>query len=148
MKLLQNCSAWTVAADRLQSALEKHPKVECPVTHRFTPGLYIRELHVPHGTLVITKIHKTEHPFVVSQGKLRVLTEKGGCEIIEAPHTGITKPGTRRIALAIEDVIWTTFHPTALTDVDEIEDLIIEKRDVGDISDMKLVRLLVAGGVE
>jgi hypothetical protein len=38
---------------------------------------------------------------------------------------GITKPGTRRLAYMLTDCIWTCFHATNLTDVDEIERTII-----------------------
>lgn len=98
----------------------------CPLTHRFTPGLYTREIFMPAGTIITSKIHKTEHPFVVSKGRLWVLVEGGEWEHIEAPHTGITRPGTRRLLFVEEDTIWTTFHPTPLTDLDAIEAAIIE----------------------
>ncbi len=43
----------------------------------------------------------------------------------EAPHTGITMPGTRRLLVMHEDTVWTTFHVTDLTDPKEIEDEIV-----------------------
>lgn len=99
-----------------------------PVTHRFTPGLYIREIFMRKSLVVSSHIHKTEHPFVVSQGKLLVYREdQNKSALIEAPHTGITKPGTRRLLVILEDTIWTTFHPTKETDVGVIEDQILVK---------------------
>lgn len=112
--------------DRLQSTLAKLPQTEMPVVHRFTPGLYVREIFMPKGTLVISKIHKTEHPYVVSKGHAAVWTEEAGVVQIKAPHCGITKPGTRRILYIHEDCIWTTFHPTTETDLDKIEAQVIE----------------------
>ena len=99
-----------------------------PIVHRFTPGMYIREIFMPAGSLLTSKIHKTEHPFVVSKGRLSVYSEVDGPLEVEAPYTGITKPGTRRLLFIHEDTIWTTFHATDLTDVDEIEAAIIDKR--------------------
>jgi len=96
--------------DEAEALLVQLPKVECPLKHIFTPGLYIREIFMPAGTLLTSKIHKTEHPFVVSKGKLNVLLD-GKMEFIEAPYRGVTKPGTRRVLYIIEDTIWTTFHP-------------------------------------
>jgi hypothetical protein len=111
----------TPSIDQLEKTLvEDYPRAECPVIHRFTPGLYIREIHVPAGTLATSMEHLTEHPFVVSKGRIRVISETEGTVIYEAPHTGITPAGTRRVVYAETDVIWTTFHATTETDVDKI----------------------------
>lgn len=112
--------------DQLQEAIARKLRpAPTRLTHRFTPGLYIRELFVPAGSLVVTKIHKTEHPYVVSQGRAAVWIEGRGVVEIRAPFTGVTKPGTRRVVFAYEDLVWTTFHPTNLTAVDAIEREII-----------------------
>ena len=119
-----------------------HPPVECPIRHLFTKGMYIREMTAPAGALITSKIHKTEHPFTISQGKLLVYNDN--CQWVElsAPYTGITKPGTRRVAYIVEDCIWTTYHRYStitgkennLSDVekekitDRIEGRIIQKR--------------------
>lgn len=116
--------------DRLEADMEKSEhKVDLTVRHLFTPGLYIREIFMPAGTRLISKIHKTEHPYVISKGKVGVWTEEDGVVTIEAPHTGITKPGTRRLLYIYEDTIWSTFHVTSETDVKKIEDQIIFKRE-------------------
>lgn len=116
--------------DRLEGAIVNNLiPVDCPVIHRYTPGLYIRQMAVPAGTLLTSKIHKTEHPFIVTQGKLNVWVD-GVIESIEAPYFGITKPGTRRVIYAIADSIWTTFHANPDNeDQATIEERIIEKHD-------------------
>jgi hypothetical protein len=97
---------------------------DVPVVHYFTPGLYCREIYMPAGVTLTSKIHKTEHLFIISKGRCTVATEHGTMEL-EAPYTGITKPGTKRALVIHEDTIWTTMHATDLTDVDEIEATII-----------------------
>lgn len=107
--------------DQLERVLvEDLPRAECPVTHRFTPGLYIREIHVPAGTLATSMEHLTEHPFVLSKGRVRILSATEGNVTYDAPLTGITPAGTRRVVYAETDVVWTTFHATDETDVDKI----------------------------
>lgn len=97
-----------------------------PVKHHFTPGLYCREIFMPAGAVLTSKIHNTEHPFVVSLGRCSVYNDATGEAVeIEAPYFGITLPGTRRLLFIHEDTIWTTFHPTHLTDIEEIESAII-----------------------
>ncbi len=106
--------------DQLEAAMLDGVPVEMPVTHRFTPGLYIREISIPAGTLLTSALHWTEHPFVISKGRIEVVSETEGRVVYEAPHTGITKPGTRRALYALTDTIWTTFHATDETDVEKI----------------------------
>lgn len=45
---------------------------EGDITHFFTPGMYVREIHMPKDTLWTTKVHKTEHVFIISKGKVAV----------------------------------------------------------------------------
>ena len=102
----------------------------CPVTNHFTPGLYCREIFMPAGAVVTSRIHRYRHPFVMSLGKCFVYMggeEPGAWRMLEAPYFGITEPGTRRFLYILEDTIWTTFHVTDKTDVDEIvRDITIE----------------------
>jgi hypothetical protein len=114
----------------LEDFLAMFPPQEMPLIHRFTPGLYIREIHIPAGTVSTTKIHKKEHPFVISKGEVSVWTEDGGVQKMVAPFTGITTPGTRRIIFAHTDVVWVTFHTTDKTDLKEIESEVIEPHDI------------------
>lgn len=101
--------------------LASNIQVECPLIHRFTPGLYIREIFMPAGSFIISKIHRTEHPYIVSKGRVTVITESDGEILIEAPHTGITKPGTRRVLYCHEDTVWITVH--AIKDGETVEDI-------------------------
>lgn len=98
---------------------------DCPVTHRFTPGLCTREIFMPAGTAIRSKIHKTHHQFIVSQGAAFV-SENGGPRFqVVAPYHGITKAGTWRTLYIIMDCIWTTMHVTDKTTVEEVEREII-----------------------
>lgn len=106
--------------DALESALAHFPPAIVPVTHRWTPGLYIRETHIPAGTLLTSMEHKTEHPFVIAAGAIEVVDSHGQAAILQAPHTGITLPGTKRALRALTDTVWITFHVTDKTDVEEI----------------------------
>ena len=93
--------------------------------HNFCPGMYARSIYMKAGTYLTSKIHKTQHFFAVLQGSCTVVNSHGDRELIQAPYLGVTMPGTKRALLIHEDVIWTTFHATALTDVAEIEKAIL-----------------------
>jgi hypothetical protein len=112
--------------DVLEAEMSKHPQLDCPLVHRFTPGLYIREIFMPAGSLITSVLHKTCHPFVISKGDVSVYEEGREVARHQAPYTGVTQPGTRRLLYMHEDTIWTTFHPTDKTDPDEIVQEITE----------------------
>lgn len=117
----------------LAGNLAAMPRVSAPITHRFTPGLYIREIFMPKGSLIISLKHLTEHPFIVSKGHAAVLTENG-VEQIKAPYCGITTAGTQRVLYIHEDCVWTTFHVTNETDPDRIVSAVTEKPPFTQIS--------------
>lgn len=98
----------------------------CPVTHHFAPGLYAREIFMPAGVCVVGKIHKHAHVNNISAGRVLVTTEFGKEELC-APYQFVSKPGTKRAVLVLEDCIWTTYHPTEETDLAKIEDFVIAK---------------------
>lgn len=93
--------------------------------HFFVPGIYIRKMCVPAGTVVTSKIHKTRHPFIMTKGRAILMSEGSDPFEVSAPFCGITEPGTRRMARVLEDMEWITFHVTDKTDLAEIEDEII-----------------------
>jgi len=97
-----------------------------PVKHSFADGCYIREIFNPANELLITKIHKKEHPFFLMRGEMSVLTEDG-VKHLKAPYHGITKPGTKRIIYTHSDCVFITVHATKETDVAKIEEQVIAK---------------------
>tara|TARA_R100001463_G_scaffold50446_5_gene100713 strand:- start:13790 stop:14386 length:597 start_codon:yes stop_codon:yes gene_type:complete len=122
---------------------EEDTKKLNPVKHSFADGCYIREIFNPAGELLVTKIHKKEHPFFLMKGKMSILTEEG-VKHIEAPHHGITQPGTKRIIYTHEDCVFITVHATDKTDIEEIEKEVIAENfedpaiSLEDINKLKL----------
>ncbi len=128
------------AIDQAEKLLLDCNPVVMPLTHRFTKGMYIREIFMPKGTLLTSEIHKTNHPFVVSKGHCQVYD---GDDVIEikAPYTGITEPNTRRLIYVEEDTIWTTFHVTKHKCLKKIEKQLIKKRKNKLVSQEKLKKI-------
>jgi len=97
-----------------------------PLKHTFVDGAYIREIFMPKGTLLTSKIHKICHPYFIMKGDCSVLTDEGVVRL-KAPYQGITEPGTKRILYIHEDTIWITVHtnPDNKEDLEKIEEEII-----------------------
>lgn len=112
----------------IEDEMRKHEQVDCPVTHYFSQGIYAREIFIPKGTLLTGKIHKFAQLNIMSKGDLSVLTEDG-VKRVQAPFTIVSPPGTKRIAYAHEDTVWTTIHGTDETDLAKLEDHYIAQND-------------------
>jgi quercetin dioxygenase-like cupin family protein len=104
-------------------------QVDCPVVHRFTEGMYVRETTMPTGSLITSRIHKTQHTYFVMKGKAIVWID-GVEHLIEAPYIGITEPNTRRVLYIVEECTWATSHPNVDNEnLEQIADRILEKND-------------------
>jgi len=97
-----------------------------PVKHTFAGGCYVREIFNPAGLLLMTKIHKKEHPFFLMKGKMSILTEDG-IKVVEAPYSGVTQPGTKRAIYTHEDCVFITVHATEKQTPEEVEEEVIAK---------------------
>ena len=91
-----------------------------PVEQDLVGGLYRRRLFVPAGIMTVTKIHAQNHFWFLEKGRITVWSEEGQHEY-QAPATGITLAGTKRVIMHHDEVIFTTVHRTDLTDVAAIE---------------------------
>ena len=116
--------------DELEATmLDNFPIAECTTNHVFTDGMYVRETTMPTGSLITSKIHKTQHTYFVMKGKAIVWID-GVEHLIEAPFIGITEPNTRRVLFILDECTWATSHPNPDNEtVEQIEERIIEKHD-------------------
>ena len=109
----------------VQKQIQDHAElIDVPVEHHFAPGVYMRQMDAKAGTLVVSKMHRTEHMNVLLSGSLTVATENG-IEYLKAPAVIKSMPGTKRIGYFHEDTSWMTVHPTDSTDLEEIEKQVI-----------------------
>lgn len=94
-----------------------------PLKHSFSDGIYVREIFIPEGDLIVGQIHKHEHPNFLMSGTVRMFTEEGGTETIVGPCSMISSPGTKRSLFAETDLVWITVHnnPTNIKDIPELE---------------------------
>ena len=105
----------------IENEILKLPQAEMKLVHYFSDGVYARELHIPAGAILTGKIHKYTQLNILTKGCIRVLLEEGIKEL-NAPFTVVSPPGTKRIAFAVTDCIWTTILATNETDPNVIED--------------------------
>lgn len=110
--------------DVQQQITDNAELIDVPVEHHFAPGVYMRQMNAKAGTLIVSKMHRTEHMNILLTGSLTVATENG-IELMAAPAVLKSMPGTKRIGYFHEDSSWITVHPTDSTDLEEIEKQVI-----------------------
>lgn len=114
--------------DVQQQLSESPDQIDVPVQHHFAPGVYMRQMDAAAGTLVVSKMHRTEHMNILLKGSLTVATEDG-IQLMTAPCVLKSMPGTKRIGYFHEDSSWITIHPTSDTDLEKIEQQVIVPDD-------------------
>lgn len=121
MSLTENTSAIL----RLEEELRKLPQDEFAKSirteHYFADGMYARTLFRPKGTLIIGKVHKREHFYIVAKGCVQI-----GRNVHPAGTVIVSSPGTKRAVLALEDSLCMTIHRTKKRNLDKIEAQLIE----------------------
>lgn len=106
------------------------PQIECPVTHHFEDGKYIREMVIPKGTLFIGRPHRYGHECILVSGKVIHCLETGR-KCVDAPFRMHTQPGDQVVIFTKTDIVGRTVHPnpTGTTDTDSLEADIFESLD-------------------
>ena len=57
---------------RLQAEMANLPQAELETRHYFADGMYARVLLRHAGTLIVGKIHKREHFYIITKGRVLV----------------------------------------------------------------------------
>ena len=117
----------------MADALADHPaSVEVAVEHNFAPGLYGRKAILPRGTLAVGKKHKTTHLSVLAKGSIIVRGVQGMPDHrMVAGDVMVTPAGSQRAVYAEQDSVFVCIHATDETDLDRLEDQLIERPELG-----------------
>ena len=110
---------------------------EFPVTHYIKDGLYTREIFMPKGSLVVSFIHKQNHPSFFLEGEMSILTDAGEVKKIKAPMKVMTETGTQRVAYMHEDCKWVCVYRTDKTNIKDAQ------KDVYTLNYKDLPRLVI-----
>jgi hypothetical protein len=102
----------------LLAATDDH--MEFDVRHSFAPGMYIREMFIPKGAVVVGKMHRAECLNICPMGDIDIVTTEGNVHIV-APFYAVSAPGAQKIGFAREDTIWINVFHTDETDIDKLE---------------------------
>ena len=93
-----------------------------PIKHDFADEVYIRQMSMKKGSVVVGAIHKHLHVWFLLTGHITVATEDTTEDYI-APCYTVSTPGVKRVILANEDSIFVNVHknPSNTQDIDKLE---------------------------
>ena len=94
------------AVVRFEDAVRKLPQFECPLTHYFVDGLYVREIFIPAGVVLVGYIHRQACVTTISKGAIVIADGEHAPVVLRAPFTCAVPPGTKKAGFALEDTIW------------------------------------------
>ena len=97
-----------------------------PLKHTFADGIYVRQMDMVAGSMVVGAIHNHLHVWFLLQGRWNVATEETIEEFI-APCYVLATPGAKRVIYAMEDSIFVNIHknPENIKDIKKLEDEIV-----------------------
>lgn len=113
----------------LEEAIRSMPQASVRTHHDFAPGIYTRTIELEAGSVLTGRVHKTEHIFILSAGKMTIVTEdKSGQKraTIEAPYQCVSKPGVKRAGYAHTPCVCSNVHITTETDLLKLEASLVE----------------------
>ena len=94
----------------------------CPTRHIFSPGVYVREITMPEGAMILGAEHNTKHLNIISKGACVLADiDTGEMTDIIAPCTFESDIGVRKLLYIVEECVWSTVHVTEETDVEKLE---------------------------
>lgn len=118
--------SWKQKLANASRAMGQMKQAELPTRHYFSPGIYIRELFMPAGTIAIGKIHKHAHMNILLKGRLALVGEDGERTELVAPMTFASPAGTQKAVHVLEDTILQNVHATDERDLESLEAALIE----------------------
>lgn len=111
---------------RAEQAMMVHEQADCPVTHYFGPGIYVRELRMKAGIIAIGHRQKQQHLNVLLKGRVLMLQNDGSSVEVAAPLTFVGEPG-RKMGYVLEDIVWQNIYATDIQDIPTLEDMFLDK---------------------
>lgn len=128
MKITYSLPTMAHKVQALQDAVAQMPQYEPETTHTFHAGMYCREVWRPAGALVVGKVHKKEHFYLIVSGTVAITTDDG-VKSVTGPTLLCSKPGTKRAVYAETDALCMTFHVVDATTIEDAEHELVEDDD-------------------
>lgn len=112
---------FAIPAHELDRLLSRDLAAGLPIQHDFAPGVYLRTMLIPAGTLLTARCYKTPHLCIMSAGEMTIWGTGFGRTVpfvAGAPYRHRGLSGEQRIGYAHVDTVWTTVLPNPDNETD------------------------------
>ena len=109
----------------LEAFALKQPQVEIPLVERIVGSMYVREILIPKGTIITSRVYKRAYVDIMISGDIDISDSNGsyrltGYNMLEGSS------GRKRAGHAREDTVWVTIHDLEDIKDDPINDISFE----------------------
>ena len=106
----------------LEEQVSQLPQYTCPLKHYFVDGIYVREIFIPAGCVLVGYIHTQPCITTLSQGTI-LISEGGKTVRLSAPFTATVAPGSKKAGYALTDCVWSDayLNPDNEHDIEKLE---------------------------
>jgi mannose-6-phosphate isomerase-like protein (cupin superfamily) len=87
--------------------------------------LYCRKVSRPKDIATLGRVHKKEHFYIVAKGRIAIRGETGTV-FYDAGDVVISKAGTQRLVVSVEDSVTITMHRVSSTNIEDVEKELVE----------------------
>ena len=100
--------------------------MEMLIHHDFSSGVYAKEARIPAGYLCVQHKHKFDHLSILATGSVELLVDDK-VSVVHAPACLTIEAGKVHSIRAITDVMWYCIHATDCTDIESVDEVLIEE---------------------
>lgn len=101
-------------------------EIDLHIQHHFSDGVYAKQMVLKKGHFAVSHKHTYNHMSILASGT--AVVEVDGIENIYTAGSCIEiSAGIEHKITALEDVIWFCIHRTDETDIEKIDQVLIEK---------------------
>jgi quercetin dioxygenase-like cupin family protein len=105
----------------LERRMLEEPQLDIPPDHFFAPDVYLRQVTMPSGSLIVGHEHKTEHFNFVLSGRATIFVGGKSQEVV-GPCIFKSAANTRKVGYIHETMTFVTVHSTQETNIEKLED--------------------------
>ena len=111
-------------------SLKTNVDISCyPLYQYLENGLYTREIHMPAGHMICSRIHKDDYFIAILKGKAWVINEFEN-RVVLGPCAFTIKGGAKNILFILEDMVWIDTHNVKAKELKEAEkEIFVETYD-------------------
>lgn len=110
----------------LRRQMEAEEQVDCPSTHEFQDGFYLRQTFIPANTLVLGRKHRKDSINMLLSGRVVLIMPNGSTVALTAPESFISPAGEQKVAFTLTDIVCANVFQVESSTVEDAEAEVFE----------------------